>query len=158
MYFNPYPYGYQEDQMRIFPGFPSQGFPSQGFPPGFPSQGFQPGFPSQPPEFGPGQGGFPGFGGGEGQDGPPSSPPPSFTPQMQQQFSGSGGPSLYAVDSGAIRGCLRRNTYVWLENGNSFWFYPTYVGRRSVAGWRWRRNRWTYYGTDLRRISSFRCF
>lgn len=151
MYFNPYPYGYEEEQMRIFPGFPSQGFPSQGF---------QPGFPSQPPGFGPGQGGSPGFSGGGGQDGPPSSPPPSFTPQMQQQqqFSSSGGPSVFAVDPGAIRGCRFRFTYVWLDNGNSFWFYPTFVGRTSVAGWRWRRNRWTYYGTDLRRISSFRCF
>ncbi|MEW9108430.1 hypothetical protein ACQCT6_07455 [Cytobacillus gottheilii] len=154
MYFNPYPYGYEEEQMRIFPGFPSQGFPT-----GFPSQGFQPGFPSQPPGFGPGQGGSPGFSGGGGQDGPPSSPPPSFTPQMQQQqFSSSGGPSVFAVDPGAIRGCRFRFTYVWLDNGNSFWFYPTFVGRTSVAGWRWRRNRWTYYGTDLRRISSFRCF
>lgn len=151
MYFDPYQYAYLDDQTRIFPGGPSQGF----------TPGFPPGFPSQPPGFGPGgQGGFPGFGGGGGgQDGPPSSPPPSFTPQMQQQqFSGSGGPSVFAVDSGAIRGCRFRFTYVWLENGNSFWFYPTFVGRTSVAGWRWRRNRWTYYGTDLRRISSFRCF
>jgi hypothetical protein len=118
--------------------------------------GQQPGF--LPPPFGGGQQGFPPFGGGgQGfppfgggqQGGPPSSPPPSYTPQES--------PSLYAVDPGAIRGCLYRFTYVWLNNGNSFWFFPTFVGRNSVAGYRWRRFRWEYFGIDLRRIRSFRC-
>ncbi|UII58010.1 hypothetical protein LS684_19810 [Cytobacillus spongiae] len=134
--------------------FPIGGFP--GFPGGTPGGG--PGFPPSPPGTPPG-GGYPGGGypgGGQGPDlgGAPTAPPPSFVPQQQQQS-----PSLYAVDPGAIRGCLYRNTYVWLENGRSFWFYPTYVGRTSVAGYRWRRSqrRWVYYGTDLSRISSFRC-
>lgn len=121
--------------------FNGRTFPGGGFgPPGFPGGGFgPPGPPPGPP------------GGGGQQDGPPSGPPPSFTPQMQQA-------TAFAVDPGAIRGCLFRYTYVWLQNGNSFWFYPTFVGRTSVAGWRWRRWRWTYYGTDLRRIRSFQCF
>lgn len=108
--------------------------------------GQQPGF--QPPPFGGGQQGFPPFGGAQ-EGGPPSSPPPSYTPQES--------PSLFAVDPGAIRGCLYRYTFVWLNNGSSFWFYPTYVGRDSIAGYRWRGFRWVYYGTDLRRIRSFRC-
>ncbi|KAF0819143.1 MULTISPECIES: hypothetical protein [unclassified Cytobacillus] len=146
-----YPYMYDHNEHgRIFPGGGSGGgisipglptFNLPGFPPGGP--GFGP--PGPPP-------GFPGGGGGPGgQDGPPSSPPPSFTPQMQQV-------STFAIDPGAIRGCLFRNTFVWLQNGNSFWFFPTFVGRTSVAGWRWRTWRWTYYGTDLRRIRSFQCF
>ncbi|MBU8880979.1 hypothetical protein BGM26_18835 [Bacillus sp. FJAT-29790] len=166
---------------RYFPySFPSNGegsifdervFPGGGFgPPGQPSgsplggpPGFPPGQPSGsplggPPGFPPGQpsgsplGGPPGFP-PSGVEGPPSSPPPSFTPQLQQQSV-----SMFAIDPGAIRGCLYRNTFVWLENGRSFWFYPTFVGRSSVAGWRWRGFRWAYYGTDLRRIRSFRCF
>jgi hypothetical protein len=119
--------------------------------------GQQPGFQPPPfgggqqgfPPFGGGQQGFPPFGGGQQQGGAPSSPPPSYTPQES--------PSLYAVDPGAIRGCLYRYTYVWLSNGSSFWYYPTYVGRDSIAGYRWRGYRWVYYGTDLRRIRSFRC-
>ncbi|MBT2687324.1 hypothetical protein J7I93_03915 [Bacillus sp. ISL-47] len=111
------------------------------FPGGGPGGGFGP--PGPPP-------GPPG-GGGQQQGGAPTAPPPSFTPQMQQA-------TTFAVDPGAIRGCLFRNTYVWLQNGSSFWFFPTYVGRTSVAGWRWRGWRWTYYGTDLRRIRSFQCF
>lgn len=130
---------------RIFPGggggFPGGGGGFPGFPPSFP-----PGFP-------PGQG-QPGQqqGGGQLQDGPPSSPPPSFTPQMQQSSF-----TTFAVDPGAIRGCLRRFTFIWLENGRSFWFFPTFVGRTSVAGWRWRGFRWVFYGTDLNRIRSFQC-
>lgn len=120
---------------------------------GYPNQyGMYPGLePSQQPDrFGGGQQpGFPPFGGGQQQGGAPSSPPPSYTPQES--------PSLYAVDPGAIRGCLYRFTYIWLNNGSSFWFYPTYVGRDSIAGYRWRGFRWVYYGTDLRRIRSFRC-
>lgn len=126
-----------------FPGQSPNQFP--GFPgtPGFPSS---PGFPGQQP------GQFPGgFPGQQGQQGAPTSPPPSFVPQQQSV-------GVFAVDPGAIRGCLFRNTYVWLTNGNAFWFFPTFVGRNSIAGFRWTGRRWTYYGTDLNRISSFQCF
>jgi hypothetical protein len=139
MYYNGYQLPFIPDR---FGGGQQPGFQ----PPPF-GGGQQPGF--QPPPFGGGQQGFPPFGGGAQEGGPPSSPPPSYTPQES--------PSLYAVDPGAIRGCLYRFTYVWLNNGSSFWFYPTYVGRDSIAGYRWRGFRWVYYGTDLRRIRSFRC-
>ncbi|OCA89153.1 hypothetical protein [Pseudobacillus wudalianchiensis] len=120
-----------------------QGFPGIFGPPGgFPSS---PSIPSVPPP------GVPG--GGQQAGGPPSSPPPAFTPQLQQ-----GAISPLAVDPGAIRGCLFRYTYVWLENGQNFWFYPIFVGRTSIAGWRWQNWRWVYFGTDLRRIRSFQCF
>ncbi|SDM99864.1 hypothetical protein SAMN05443253_107101 [Bacillus sp. OK048] len=107
---------------------------------------------SQHPPFGGGQqhgSQHPPMGGGQHHDGAPSTPPPSHTPQESV--------SAFAVDPGAIRGCLHRFTFVWLNNGRSFWFYPTFVGRDSVAGYRWRGFRWVYYGTDLRRIRSFRC-
>jgi hypothetical protein len=32
-----------------------------------------------------------------------------------------------------------------------------FVGRNSVAGWRWNGFRWVYFGVDLRRIDSFVC-
>ncbi|MTH53120.1 hypothetical protein GKZ89_06815 [Bacillus mangrovi] len=102
--------------------------------------------PSPPP---PPPGGFPG-GGGQGQ---PPGPPPGFTPPEQQA-------AVFAVDPGGIRRCLYRNTYVWLNNGQQFWFYPTFVGRNSVAGFRWFPGfrQWGYFGIDLRQIRSFTCF
>jgi hypothetical protein len=57
-----------------------------------------------------------------------------------------------------IRGCLFRFTYIWLQNGNDFWFYPTYVDGQFVMGFRWRRNRWEFDRINLRRIFFFRCF
>ncbi|MBA2174598.1 hypothetical protein H0266_06705 [Halobacillus locisalis] len=130
--------------------------------------------------FGPGQGGFfggpglgpnqppgPPFGGGPGggptqPPGPPFGgggpggqlPPPPLNPPQSSQ-----GPSLYAVDPGSLRGCLYRYTWIRLENGRSFWFYPTFIGRTSVAGFRWqrRRRRWVYSGFDTNQIASFQC-
>ncbi|WLR55217.1 hypothetical protein LC048_23535 [Mesobacillus subterraneus] len=99
-------------------------------------------------------GGFPGGPGGVpggGQaGGPPTSPPPAFVPQEQA--------TAFAVDPGGIRRCMFRYTYIWLIDGRSFWFYPVFLGRNSVAGWRWSRRRgWVYYGMDLRQIRSFQC-
>lgn len=57
---------------------------------------------------GPGQQGQPGMSG-------PTAPPPQFTPPQPAVSS-------FAIDPGAISGCLFRNTYVWMENGHGFWF------------------------------------
>ncbi|MBD1383317.1 transporter [Metabacillus arenae] len=102
-------------------------------------------FPGFPPGFPPGTD-------GSGQGQAPSGPPPSYIPQQQDV-------GLYAVDPGGIRGCLYRFTYVRLNNGRAFWYYPTFVGRNSVAGFRWRPNqyRWVYFGIDLDRIRSYTC-
>lgn len=75
-------------------------------------------------------------------------PPPSFIPPF---------PS-FAADPGAISLCLFRNTFIWLRNGSSFWYFPIFVGPRSVAGFRWNGRFWTIFGIDTRRIVSFVCF
>ncbi len=154
---------------RLFPNFPfsdndespngGMNFPGLGGTPfGYPNFPGQGGPPFEYPNF-PGQMGPP-FGRGRRRrqtpQGAPSGPPPSYIPQLQTRARG--GAELYAVDPGAIRGCLYRFTYVWLRNGRSFWFFPTYVGRESIAGYRWNGYRWNYYGTDLRRITSFQCY
>lgn len=117
-------------------------------------------------------------------DDQPRSAPPNFTPeaprmdrrQMQESddddrtgfgaFMGPGRDGFYGRpgdgrDFGRrrdMRGCLFRFTYIWLFNGNEFWFYPTYVDRQFVMGFRWRRNRWEFDRINLRRIFFFRCF
>lgn len=133
-----------------FPFFPPPQLPGQGLPPGQP-----PGFPPPGQHHGSSPGHSQGSSGtSPGQaGGPPTSPPPQFTPQVQQS-----GISLFAVDPGAIRGCLYRFTYVWLNNRDKFWFYPVFVGRNSVAGWRWRNFRWVYFGIDLNEINNFECY
>jgi len=96
---------------------------------------------------------------------PPSSPPPGGPPFMNPNGQPPGPPppyipdqTPYRVDPGSIRGCKRKYTYIWLDNGNSFWFYPTYVGRKSISGYRWYGFFWLYYGVDLNRVQSFVCF
>lgn len=141
---------YNDDRQLNLPGFlmdqffggGGQQFPGGGFP-GGPGGGF-PGGPG-----GPG-GQFPGSPGGGQQAGAPNTPPPGFTPE-QPQFQ------TKAVDPGGIRGCLFRFTYIWLRR-DSFWFFPTFVGRNSIAGFRWSGFRWVYFGIDLDRIESFQCY
>lgn len=121
------------------PPFGNQGFP--GFPvfPGFPPGQGQHGGPSFPP-------------GQQGGNMAPQNPPPNWTPEYPQM-------QTRAVDPGAISGCMYRFTYVWLSRRQGFWFFPVFVGPRSVAGYRWnsRRRRWEYTGVDLNQINSFTC-
>lgn len=108
----------------------------------------------RPPIFGPSGPQFPPPGSGQGpSDGPPSGPPPSVTPKLTQQGVGA-----LAVDPGAIRRCRNRFVYMRLRNRREFWAWLSFVGRRSVAGWRWNGFRWVYFGVDLRQIVSFECF
>ncbi|WP_242971962.1 hypothetical protein [Haloimpatiens massiliensis] len=98
---------------------------------------------------------FPGMSNTPNMQGPPTAPPPSFTPN--KSTAKSGGISTKAVDTGSIRPCLYRFTYIWQSNGRSYWTYLTYVGKKSISGWRWMRFRWVYFGLDLRKIDSFYC-
>jgi len=103
-----------------------------------------------------GQGQFPGHGGpaptfpGGQSASAPQTPPPNFTP-TQSQFQ------TKAIDPGAIHGCLYRFTYIWLRR-DAFWFFPVFIGRNSMAGFRWSRNRWVYFGIDLNKVQSFQCY
>jgi hypothetical protein len=118
----------------------------------------QPNFPSQAP----------------GMGEAPRSAPPNFIPEAPGMGRGQmEGPGQFQYgapfrdrdrdrDGGGrprnLRGCLNRFTFIWLVNGNSFWFYPTYVDRQFVQGFRWRRNRWEFDRINVRRILFFRCF
>ncbi len=87
----------------------------------------------------------------------PQGPPPHFTPSQTQTY-GHQGPQTMAVESGAIRRCMRRHIYIRPKRGRGFWAWLTFVGRRSVAGYRWNGYRWVYFGMDLREIESFICY
>lgn len=94
-------------------------------------------------------------GGGSSQA--PNSPPPPFIPTKTQSGVKSMGPGVKAIDTGSIRPCLFKYTYIWQSNGRGYWAYLTYVGPKSIAGWRWMGWRWVYFGLDLNRIDSFYC-
>lgn len=74
---------------------------------------------------------------------PPTSPPPAYIPPK---------PAVsYTID------CLNQYTYVWLLNGNSFWFYPTRVEYGEVSGYFWNGAYWLFYGIDPRLIEAVAC-
>jgi hypothetical protein len=157
--YSPY-MNYDQQLERQFPSLPESPFPGPSGLPSLPGSQFpgSPGVPSIPgPQF-PGPPGLPGpqFPGSPGLPGSqipqaPTAPPPPFIPQQAVA-------TPFAVDPGAIRLCLFRNTFIWLSNGEGFWFYPIFVGPRSVAGFRWNGRFWTIFGIDTRHIISFTCF
>jgi len=157
---------YRMKSQQMFPGFPG-GVPDRGEDQEDRQRGRRQGQqdrdqpPTTPPFFEPQ---------GPGMGEMPRMAPPSFTPeapQMDQRQMGRQGQQFgygpqfgpeFAVRPRDLRNCMFRFTYFWLFNGNNFWFYPTYVDRQAVQGFRWRRNRWEFDRINLRRIFFFRCF
>lgn len=122
--------------------------PHGGFgpPPGPPSGGPSTGFPGKPPS------------------GAPSGKPPGYIPAKTDQgvqkvsTSSAGGPQVKAIGPGTINFCLYKYTYIWQDNGRSYWAYLVYADNVSVSGFRWDGWRWVYFGVDLKRIDSFVCY
>ncbi|MDR1638828.1 MAG: hypothetical protein LBT59_03940 [Clostridiales bacterium] len=77
----------------------------------------------------------------------PASAPPSMVPPKAGK--------MRTMDQRAMKGTLFHYTYIWLRNGMSFWFYPVYAGKSSMAGYRWTRFGWIYAGIDLSWIEFF---
>lgn len=140
---------------QFFPGgFPGQQPPGQTRPQPGPMRP-QPG-PTRPQ---PGPTGPP-----PGQMRAPTGAPPNFTPelpraereQLQTPFGGPQGQRGHRPRD--LRRCLNRFTYIWLVNGNSFWFFPVFQSGQQVIGFRWRRGSWVYDRISTRRILFHQCF
>lgn len=139
-YVNVNPFNGQQGEFEPFNWPQSPGF----FPPGPPGP---PGPPPWTPGH-PGPPGQPGPGGGQIPP-PPMGPPPTFTPTM----------ATWRPGSGSMRSCLFRHTYVWLNNQQGFWFYPTFVMGNIILGYRWRQRwGWTYQPLNPDSIYTFQCF
>jgi hypothetical protein len=148
MYFN---YNFDCPYCNYRSEYPMSPPPSFGGPQGQYSENRQ---YNKPPSGPPNMGGMH----GNQQASPPSGPPPNATPSKNQgSVKSYSGVSTKAIESGAIFPCKYQYVYIWLTNGTSFWAWLTYVGRKSVSGYRWNGRRWVYFGTDLRRIDSFVC-
>lgn len=138
-----------------------RGFSPMGSPGGFPQGPSVPGFPGGP--FGGMPGGMmPGgmMPGGMTPGGPmtpPPSPPPNFTPELRT-FQTTTDIRRRGGGRGIGR-CFFRNTFVWLTNGTSFWFYPMFAFGNTIVGFRWRGNRgWVYDSINRNRIEFFQCY
>ncbi|MDT8716300.1 hypothetical protein IAI10_06495 [Clostridium sp. 19966] len=85
----------------------------------------------------------------------PTAPPPNYTPAKSEAKVSSS--KTKAVDAFSLRPCVNRIIYIWPKNGRGFWAYVTFVGRRSLAGFRWNGRRWFYFGMSLRNVDAFFC-
>lgn len=79
----------------------------------------------------------------------PQNPPPNYIPKLPTSVS--------SIESSVIYPCIHKYTYLWLKNGESFWAYIIYVGKRAVFGWRYKGGRWVQFHSHLRRIKNFTC-
>jgi len=147
----------REDQRDVPPPPPTQG-PGMGQQPRTAPPNFIPEGPNMEqgpmgnPMQGPRRG--PGMGPGMGPGGPGNRPG-----QGPEQFgSGGGNRVVFPVRPRDLQRCVNNFTYIWLVNGNNFWFYPIRVDRQFVQGFRWRGNRWEFDTLSLSRIFHFRCF
>ena len=64
---------------------------------------------------------------------------------------------LYAQNTWGLQNCIYRFTYLWLRNGDNFWFFLTTVGESRVYGYRFFGGRWNQYSVAVRDIVNFRC-
>lgn len=151
---------YEQEPMDLPPCCPYRQFlmnrqsPTQFNQPGRPPYG-PPQGPPMGPSYGPPQG--PPSGQPGGHKNTPPGPPPQVTP-MKEQAQFKAGPGVMMVEPGTLRPCLFRYVYIWPRRGRGFWAWLTFIGRRSVSGFRWNGFRWVYFGMDLRQIESFTCY
>ena len=111
----------------------------------------------QTPPFGPPMGQTPPFGPSMGQT-PPFGPPMGQTPGPSSQFRPPFMPPFGRPDQfQRFRRCMYRISFITLNNGSRFWFYPTDIRRQRLVGFRWRRNRWEPYSIETFRILRINC-
>jgi len=96
------------------------------------------------PERGPSHGSGPAL--GPARRGRPFHSPPEMLP---------GRAGRLRPERSALAGCMGRTMYVWLRCGRSFWFYPEYIGRSTLAGYAWTHGRWTYTGFSIFSVEFF---
>ncbi|MDR2168211.1 MAG: hypothetical protein LBE35_10260 [Clostridiales bacterium] len=85
---------------------------------------------------------------------PHSGSAPHFAPP---DYMPDAGLALHNADPAAIRRCLYNNSYFWLNNSQQFWFFPTFIGQNSIAGFRRLNNNWVYMGFGLNMVDYFYC-
>lgn len=79
----------------------------------------------------------------------PQNPLPGYIPKLPA--------AVRPIDISTISPCAHKYTYLWLKNGESFWAYIVYVGKRAVSGWRNIGGRWKQFGLHLKQIKNFIC-
>lgn len=62
---------------------------------------------------------------------------------------------LISDDIHTIKNIRHHIIFIWLENGERFWFYPVYFGKRYIYGYRWTGAEWVYSSVLINGIESY---
>ena len=95
----------------------------------------------------------------QGPPGRPPQGPPGRPPGRPGQpgFPGVLPPNFLQIFPSPLRICLYQYTYIWLNNGRDFWFYPISFTGNFLVGFRWREYGWEYEVLDIRLINYYYC-
>jgi hypothetical protein len=77
--------------------------------------------------------------------GVPTMPPPSYIPRRP---FGHNNPAFLINSVGRL-------VYLWLYDGRNFWATLTFVGPRTIEGYRWNGNTWRFFEVDHNDVQSF---
>ena len=81
---------------------------------------------------------------------PPIQPVPPIGSLPIIQFPGS--------NQGSLSICMQRVSYVWLRNGENFWFFPNELSNNSLNGYRYNeRAGWFNYSIPFYQIMAVTC-
>lgn len=88
----------------------------------------------------------------------PSGAPPSVLPSKSDSNVHNTIVLKENPNSPKIKICLYKYTYIWLNNGISYWVYLTSVNRCYAYGYRWLNNEWVLIKVRICNIESFICY
>jgi len=76
----------------------------------------------------------------------PPGPPPRYIPKRPD-----------SANTGSLKGCRKKWTFIWLKNGSSFWMWIRRIYRRTIIGTIWTGCAFSTHALAIHRIESFRC-
>lgn len=90
----------------------------------------------------------------------PEIPPPNLVP-LKDKGKAEGNtkiPGKNIIAPSSLNHCLFKFTYIWLDNGLSFWSKPVAITNESVFAWVWNGVSWNYINIYLYLINTFLCY
>lgn len=67
-------------------------------------------------------------------------------------------PGTNVLTQSIIEHCMKKYTYIWLNNKEEFWSVPVLDKNSHIYVWIWDKVKWTYYVMHLNEIDCFICY
>jgi len=77
----------------------------------------------------------------------PSESPPAYVPNPVLSTKMKDVPSIHHLSA--------KHCYLWLNNRQQFWFFPTLIEKEAISGFRWLNREWVYTSFEVGLIDGF---